>query len=188
MQLKTAIIICGRISSGKTHVANQIRKNFGFPVASFGSYLKHYCEMKNFPTDRKSLQEIGEQFIRANPQQFLNDVINYFIGDDDTIIVEGVRHRIIFDSIKNLANNCLSIFIEADQKIRYDRYCFRRKESDSESITTDQFLIADNHRVELEIETLKPLCNIVIDSTKDYSSELFAFLSKWEGLNLKNNP
>lgn len=177
MKLKSIITISGRISSGKSYAAIFISKQFGFPVASFGSYLKHYCEKNNLLTDRKTLQDVGENFIQTNPQLFLNNVIAHFIGESNSIIIEGVRHKIIFDTIMQLAEKSISVFIDTDQKTRYDRYCKRSKESD-EVKDYNQFLISDNHSVELEIESLKPLCDIIINSTTDYSIELPRLISK----------
>jgi cytidylate kinase len=175
MKIKTIITISGRISSGKSYAAELIHNKFGFPVASFGGYLKYYCEQKNLPTDRKNLQDTGENLVETNPQRFIIDVISHFIGNSDKIILEGVRHKSIFEEVKIITDNHLSIFIDADLQTRYDRYYKRNKDSD-EVKTFEQFVISDNHTVEMEIEDLKPLCNIVIDSTKEYSNELYEFL------------
>ncbi len=176
MRLKSIITVSGRISSGKSYAANLIKNKYGFPIASFGDYLKYYSEQNNLPIDRKTLQEMGEGFVKNNSQHFLLDVISHFIGRADKIILEGVRHKSILKEIKQLTENHLVVFIDADLQTRYDRYFNRKKDSD-EVKTFDQFVISDSFSVEQEIESLKPLCNIVVDSTKDYSSELFAFLS-----------
>jgi dephospho-CoA kinase len=177
MKLKSIITISGRISSGKSYAANIIKTKFGLPVASFGGYLRFYCEQNNLPTDRKSLQDTGEIFINVNPKLFLIDVISHYIERTDKIILEGIRHSSILEVIDQLTENRLAIFIEADLQTRYDRYLKRNKDSD-DLRSFDQFVIIDNHSVELEIEALKPLCNLVIDSTTDYSSELLFFLSQ----------
>lgn len=171
MKLKSIITISGRISSGKSYAAKLIAKQFGFPIASFGSYLKYYCEKNNLQTDRETLQNLGDNFIQTNPQLFLNNVIAYSIGKSNSIIIEGVRHKIIFDTVKHLADKSISVFIDADQKTRYERYYKRNKESDRTK-DYNQFLISDTHSVELEIESLKPLCDIIINSATDYSIEL----------------
>lgn len=175
MKIKTIITISGRISSGKSYAAELLHNKLGFPVASFGGYLKYYCEQKNLPADRKSLQDVGEKLIEKYPRQFIVDVISHFIGNSDEIILEGVRHKSIFDEIKNITEKHLSIFIDANLQTRYDRYHKRNKDLDNVK-TFEQFMIFDNHSVELEIEELKSHCNIIVDSTKDYSDELFEFL------------
>ena len=171
-RLNKVIVICGGICSGKTYIANLISKRIEHPVASFGKYLKNYCEKNNLPTDRKTLQDIGEKFVDTIPQKFLNDVIDHFIGDSDTIIIEGVRHISIFELINSLTETKTSIFIEADHQTRYDRYCIRINDSDDFK-TFEEFLRLDEHPVEVETKFLKSLCNITIDSTKPLDENLF---------------
>jgi cytidylate kinase len=176
MKIKTIITISGRICSGKSYAANLIKTEFGLPVASFGSYLKHYCEVNSLPTDRKTLQDTGEAFIKENPNQFLENVLAHFIGSADNIVLEGVRHKSILAAVDQITENHLAVFVYADLNTRYERYFNRNKESD-ELKTIKQFKISDSHPVELEIESLKQSCDISVDSSQEYSSELFAFLS-----------
>ena len=171
MKLNTIITISGRISAGKSYVAKMLHAEFEFPIASFGGYLKYYCEQNGLPTDRKTLQNTGEAFVKADSKKFLADVLSHFIGASDSIILEGVRHQSIFENVKELTENRLAVFVEADLQTRYKRYFERNKDSD-ELKTFEQFEIADNHSVELEIESLKPVCDLVVDSTNDYEIEL----------------
>ena len=172
-RLKKAVIICGGICSGKTYTANLVSKKIEYPIASFGGYLKSYSEKNSLPIGRKALQDIGEEFIKTKPEQFLNDVINYSIGNSDSIIIEGVRHISIFHLIKSLAETTTSIFIEADNQTRYERYCSRINDSDGFK-TFEQFIILDKHSVEKEIQSLKPLCDIILNSTEPFNENLFA--------------
>lgn len=160
-----AIAIVGRISSGKSTFAKELSKSYNITIASFGSYLKHYCETNSFKTDRKTLQQIGDKFIHEEPSTLLHNVIKHFSQDSNTLIFEGVRHRVIFDELKRISKRNISIFIDADQITRYKRYCDRKKDTDTDK-TWEEFLLVDNHPVELEIETLKGDCDIIVDSTK----------------------
>ena len=103
-------------------------------------------------------------------------VIDQFISESDSIIIEGVRHKTILKEINNLADHVISVFVEADQKTRYER-CINRKKYSDEVKSYQYFQILDNHSVELEIESLKTLCDIIIDSTEDYSNEIVMFIS-----------
>ncbi len=175
MNLKSIITISGRICSGKSYAANLIKNEFGFPVGSFGGYLKHYNENKGLPIDRKTLQDMGETFVNTNPKLFLNDVLSYYTNKDNNIVLEGVRHKSIFQGVSLLTQNHIGIYIDADIETRYNRYYNRAKTTD-EIKTFDQFLISDSHSVEMEIESLKPQCKFIADSTQDYSSRLFEFI------------
>jgi len=160
-----AIAIVGRISSGKSTFAKELSKSYNITIASFGSYLKHYCETNSFKTDRKTLQQIGDEFINKEPEMLLSNVIKHFNQGSNSLIFEGVRHRVIFDELKRISRRYISIFIDADQITRYRRYCEREKETDINK-TWEEFIVIDNHAVELEIETLKGDCDIIVDSNK----------------------
>ncbi|QOJ27853.1 MAG: hypothetical protein HRU80_02805 [Ignavibacteriales bacterium] len=155
-----------------------IQAEYGFPIASFGVYLKYYCVKNGLPTDRKALQDTGEAFVKESPKRFLSDVLSHFIGFSNIIVLEGVRHRSILEEVYQLTENHLTIFAEADFETRFKRYYSRNKDTD-EVKTLEYFKEADNHPVEHDIAFLKFLCNLSVDSTsdKDISPELFTFLS-----------
>ena len=165
------ISVCGQICSGKTYAANAISDKLNIPIASFGGYVKSYCEKNGLQTDRKTLQDVGERFVTDNPTQFVMDVIEYSRGDSNRIIVEGIRHKVIFETILQISEKNISIYLEANQKARYDRFQ-QRKRGDTHILTFEEFSLHNNHPVEQEIEELKPLCDIVIDSTSDYMTTL----------------
>ena len=172
-KISSIISVCGQICSGKTYAASAISEKLNIQIASFGTYVKFFCEKNGLQSDRKTLQDVGEHFVADNPTQFVMDVIEYSRGVSNEIIVEGIRHKVIFESILQLANKNISIFLEADKKIRYERFQ-RRKRGDTHFLTFEEFILLNNHPVEQEIEALKPLCDIVIDTTSDYSIDLIA--------------
>ena len=172
MEFDNIIGIGGKICSGKSFVAAIISKQYGFPVASFGSYLRFYCHEKKLSDDRENLQDLGEKFVKEKPRQFLLDVIHHFIGDSSSIIIEGIRHKIILDLIKDVTKKSILIFVEADARTRYERY----KQRETEEINFEEFIVLDNHPVEKEIEDMKPLYDYTIPATKNYNEELLTFL------------
>jgi len=171
-----AIIIVGRISSGKSTLAKLISEKFDVSIASFGEYLKDYCSTNNLQTDRKTLQDIGEMLIKENPELFLTNVLKYFKAPD-RIIIEGVRHKAILNSIKLCCKYTFSIFLAVPYQIRYERFILRNKESDSTSKSKLDFQIVNEHPVELEIETLMGDCDIrTLSFDDDLNNRLTQFL------------
>lgn len=161
--IKTSIIIIGRICSGKTTYSKEIANFLNIRTKSFGAYLKYYCELNGIEVNRENLQKIGEEYIKTQPKIFLQKVLSFENDGSDIIIIEGVRHKIIFDELLHLSENVLPIFIDADQQTRYQRYINRNKESDI-IVSFKQFLTIDNHPVEIEIESLRSRCSFIIDS------------------------
>lgn len=162
--MNKSILIIGRISSGKSTLAKGIQDLIpNFRTISFGSYLREYSELKNMKIDRQSLQDLGQRFVVENPISFLIDVVRHNqTKNDEILIFEGVRHQPILNAIRNHYPVLLSIYLDIDVETRYDRYLSRNKIIDP-SLTKEDFLKVDSHQVELEIESLKNSCDLVLE-------------------------
>ena len=163
--MNKSILIIGRISSGKSTIAKETQRAIpNCRLISSGSYLKDYSEKRDYKIDRQSLQDLGQQFIDENPVNFLDSVVNHNKAKaGEVLIFEGVRHQSILSAISKSYPVLLSIYLDIDVQTRYDRYLTRNKSIDK-MISKEDFLKADNHKVELEIESLKNDCDLVIGS------------------------
>lgn len=163
--MNKSITIIGRISSGKSTLANSIHDMLPLSqIISFGSYLKSYCEMQKWDFDRNFLQNLGQQFIDENPDEFLKQVVDFWNPKKNEILIfEGIRHKSIFEAVNKHYPSIASIYLDLNAKDRYERYKNRNKEIDK-AISNDDFFVLDNHKVELEIEGLKSNCSLVFNA------------------------
>jgi len=161
-----AVVIIGRICSGKSTIAKQISEKYGVSIASFGGYLKEYCHLNNLQGDRKTLQDIGENFINENPDLFLLNVLTHFKAVD-RIVIEGVRHKVILDSIKKFCPSTLTIFLNVPYQMRYERFLLRNKVSDASLKSELEFECINDHPVESGIEALMNDCDVYALSLDD---------------------
>jgi dephospho-CoA kinase len=169
LRIEKAIIIIGKICSGKSTLANILLDNLPNAfVVSFSAYIKKYCDENNISCekDRRILQEIGQNFIENEPISFLKKTIKMNNIEKDNIhIFEGVRHKIIFDEIKKISTKSISIFVSESEELRFKRYNERKRDIVT-SVTLNEFRKKNNHKVELEIDELKKYCDrVVIPST-----------------------
>jgi cytidylate kinase len=174
--ITTTIAIIGKICSGKSTIARRISANLDLPIISFGAYLTRYSKDNNLPTDRVSLQNLGNHFIKEDSGKFLRNVILFQPIIPDSMIIEGVRHLSIQKELADISNKSIFIFVEAPIKTRYDRYCSRIKESDK-IVSYEEFLVIDNHVVESEIDLLKSKCQITSDTGLENNEDLFKQLA-----------
>ncbi|MDY0903803.1 AAA family ATPase [Pedobacter sp. CFBP9032] len=174
--MKNVICIIGQISSGKSYLASEISKKLDIPIVSFGKYLVNYSRENNLSTERADLQDLGEKFIKQDAEKFLQNVIQYSAPVEDKIIIEGVRHLSIQNAIVNSFNSHYFIFCDTPDAIRYERFIFRNKESDSIK-TMESFDNANAHKVEQEIPLLKDRCNFHLTVTDESRSQLYKELS-----------
>lgn len=163
-----AIVIVGLICSGKSFLAKRISEMYNIPIASFGGYLREYSLSNNLPVDRGSLQDIGERFIKEDPELFLSNVLKRY-SVRGRLVVEGVRHRIVFQLIKKLCPQSISIFLDVGYEIRYQRFLLRNKDSDSALKSETEFQKVNEHPVELEVGYLMNECDCRVS---EFSEEL----------------
>ena len=171
--LDLTLIIIGKICSGKSTLAKDFSKWLHFPIASFGSYLTDYSKKNNLQTDRESLQDLGHKFISENHSLFLHNVIKNTTDMPKNLIFEGVRHKVILDEIKNTSRMSFSIFLDAKEEVRLQRFIKREKDMDKNN-AEDDFYSRSNHKVELEVDSLKEYCNFIITTNDSYQDFLKA--------------
>lgn len=166
--MKYIIGIVGRIHSGKSTLAGVLSEDMHMPIVSFGGYLKNFSINNNLPIDRDSLQNLGNSRIHENVELFVKDVLDS-AENVDLIIVEGIRHRLVFNRLKEIYSKSFFIFLDVPFDERYQRY--RTGKTEYKNLTVQDFYNLDNHEVELEIDDLMELCDLKLNA--DYSiSEL----------------
>lgn len=181
MRTNSAIMIIGRISSGKSTLAKQLVDAIPYTInISFGTFLKNYCLENGIDIEenRDVLQNLGQKFIDENPEKFLKNVVKYFSSVDEELhVFEGVRHVSIFEEIEKKYADHYSIYLEVSADIRYKWYSSRKKEIDSK-LSFDGFLKKDSHKVEQEIENLKHKCGLIVNPNKEdnYIQKIYTYL------------
>lgn len=181
----SALVIIGRIGSGKSTLAKRISKERNLPIASFGAYLRSYCEANGLPGDRDYLQDLGDKFITTEHMDFLCKVIDHVGSQSNMYIFEGVRHKVIFDGIKSMCRQVEAIFIDVEPHVRYEWVKQDTRTHDRFS-SFERFLEVDNHNVEQEIESLKQLCSLIINSGISEYAKVSEFAIKIGGENANN--
>lgn len=160
------ILVIGKICSGKSTFAKALSSQFNIQIKSFGRYLVHYCQENEIEPTRNNLQDIGKSMIENQPIKFLHDFLEFEKPNNEIIIIEGVRHKIILIELMKIFKKCIPIFLDASQKTRYLRYI---KRDENLSTSYSQFQKIDNHLVEREITTLKSKCTFVINNENSSS-------------------
>ncbi|MFZ2205744.1 MAG: AAA family ATPase [Minisyncoccia bacterium] len=174
-KIKLFIGIAGKISSGKSTIAHFIADTYAMPYTSSGEYLKQYCLLNGLSVERKTLQDLGQKFVDEDPKVFFQNIV-FSQGEQDYIVFDSIRHTAGIDFIKEISDKSILVYIDVDDKIRYERYCKRQKEGDIVK-EFKEFLETDNHPTEKEIDEVKKYADLIIYAGDDYKkiiSEYFA--------------
>ncbi len=163
-KIDLAIVIIGKICSGKSTLSKKLSSELNIPIASFGNYLYTISQEMSLPTDRESLQDLGTKLINESYRDFLENVITHVPNQTNKLIFEGVRHKVIFEEIKRISNRMISFYLEVENKERLRRFLNREKVIDL-SANEDTFNERNKHQVESEVDILKSYCDYRILST-----------------------
>ena len=92
--MKLAVVVCGRIGSGKSTAVDFVTAEFGFRAVSFGRYVRHLAERRGTPSTRDELQDLGDCLFRSRGSSgLLKDALEHFgISGHDSVVFDGVRH------------------------------------------------------------------------------------------------
>lgn len=177
-KINNLIGISGRICSGKSFLAKKLVKDYNIQIVSFGSYLFSYSTANELKTDRNSLQDLGEQFVKKDPVKFVDNVLAHAGNINNLIIIEGIRHKIIYDILQDVSSKATFIYVDEDVNLRYQRYIERVNKIDSK-VSFNEFLQIDNHIVEQEIESLRQFYDIIINSNDSNEKLLEMIIRKY---------
>ena len=162
--MKLAVVVCGRIGSGKSTAVDFVAAEFGFKAVSFGSYVRHLAERRGMPSTRDELQDLGECLFRSRGSSgLLQDALEHFgVNSDDSVVFDGVRHFEILADIQHASEATIAVYLEVNQEERFRRHQTRQ----CCGSTMENFLFADQHLVEAGNSKLIEQCDLVLDGAQ----------------------
>jgi dephospho-CoA kinase len=159
--------VAGRIGSGKSVVAHCLEREFGFQYLRYSLVLAEWSHAD--PADKSRLQEIGGDVMAGEGQSELNRRLINRIDRDRDVSVDGLRHPIDHASLaEEFGARLFLLFVETPLNIRFERSRDRYN-------SLEDFLVADLHPVESNIDLLRPLAAVSISGTtsgEELTSEL----------------
>lgn len=176
------IAICGLISSGKTTLTNLLATKYEWDRISFGAYIRHYAEISDYPMNRDTYQGLGQKlFERLGASDFLNIVIKHNAPRTKVHLFDGIRHVQIIYAMKQIYAQTFVIYVNVDDKIRYERYSQRNARGDKQ-VSYKDFIELSNKQVESEISDISSIADLVINGNFSTDIILQIIESRLKGL------
>lgn len=160
--MKLAVVICGRIGSGKSTAVDFVAAEFGFKVLSFGRYIEHVAERCGTASTRDELQDLGDHLFRSRGSSgLLKDALMHFeISGHDSVVFDGVRHLEVLTDIRRTAAATIAVYLEANREERFRRHRARQ----ACGCSLEEFLIIDGHPVEAGVAMITDHCDLVVNA------------------------
>src|SRR5260370_12814375 len=149
--------ITGRIGSGKTTVGRYLESRHRFQYLRYSEVLAEW--LAKDPESKAQLQKVGWEVMAGGMQAELNRRLVGRITPDADVAVDGLRHPLDFDTLRNsFSASFRLLFIDSPPQLRFERLNRKGKYADLAS-----FAAADSHPVEQQIDLLRPNAALVIN-------------------------
>ena len=163
IRIRYAVVICGKIGSGKSTAVAYLASQLGFKTVSFGTYIRDVAEQRGFPSTRGALQDLGDRLFKAmGSSDLLQAALRYAkVEGGDSAVFDGVRHAQVLADLRQAADRTTAIYLDVGQEERYRRH---RARSVGRGLSFEDFQALDGHPVEAGINDLANLCDLVMDA------------------------
>lgn len=165
------LVVCfsGRMTSGKSSVSNILSEVLDWRRVGFSDHLRERLVSENVEPTREALQDLGQRLVTEQPDEFCRAVLAMGqFAPGDNLLVDGIRHRDIYDRIARLVAPSRTILIYlavSDDDIRA-----RGNARDHDGTA---LLRADQHPVEAELkDTLPASADLVVDARQSLQEVL----------------
>lgn len=164
MKPQNIILIAGKIGSGKTYWSDQIAEHFDCARASFSSYIKYICTQKAIECTRANMQNLGAKVIENELDQYINYTVSYSTKNNNNVVIDGLRHKKVYNRIKELYpnTNIVLIYVDCDENQRKKNLIIRGEDSED----------ADKNPMEIEAIGLKEKANYILHYSDDILKEM----------------
>jgi acylphosphatase len=154
------IAIAGRISSGKTTIAQYLQKK-GYLARSYSHILTDLLKRLYLPVERTNLQKLGAMLRKtfgggALANALIQDIKN---SAKSLIVVDGVRYENEYELLSQIGD-CKLLYVSANTLLRYKRTTARGTRGEA-GITYEQFLENEKKETERHIPKLKKFATII---------------------------
>lgn len=156
--MRNKIFLAGKIASGKSTVTQTIAQHIGFPYISYGGILRHYSRENGLPQTRESLQALGQNTVNQYGYKgFVDWAMEYssHIAWDGPLIVDGVRHPLVYERILEIFPEAILIYCDCDEETQIKRIEVR------DGLERDKILEIISHETEKHISELESYADIV---------------------------
>lgn len=165
MTNKIIIGLSGRIASGKETAGKWLMKKTRADKVRFSDPLRQTLDLFSIPQSRENMQSLSTFLRQTYDEECIAKAIFKITmqSPSPVSIIDGVRRMADIKTFCDLDNFYL-IFINTEQKIRYERMVARGENPGETEMTYDDFLQKDDAESEQQIEGLKKDANFIIDN------------------------
>lgn len=164
------MLLAGAIGAGKTTVAQLSIARWNWSLIAVRQALSDVLAVN--PTDRATLQERGAELDRRTNGRWLVEYIEFRIEESRGLVVDSLRTQRQTVPILERISGSLLVYLDARPETRRARFESSRL-ADPVKRSLD-FSEATRHPTELEVASLRPMADLVIETDGLTADEVVA--------------
>lgn len=155
----------GHIASGKGAACDYLRTTHNAGYHRYSTILRDLVRRIYLPEDRDHLIRISEILRREFGEDTLARVIKEDVVADtsEIVCVDGIRRLADIVELRKLPNFTI-VFIDAEQRLRYERLIQRSENSDDRTKTFEEFVADGQRPTELSINEVADIAHVTINN------------------------
>jgi|SRR3989338_3312611 len=162
---KIILGLTGKIACGKGTFADYLIEKYKAKKFGFSDPLKETLSLYDIELSRGNLQKLSTILRQSFSEDILAKALmkRALTAKENIVIIDGVRR---FTDIENFTklDNFLLVYIDTEEKIRYERYIKRKQSPGDEKMLLEEFQKKDNAESENQIEGLKKFTKHIISN------------------------
>jgi len=158
------VCFSGRIGSGKSSLSKGVAKYLGWPVVSFGDYVRSVAIKRELGGAREVLQEVGNSLIAEGWTKFCLSVLGQVDWKPGrAIIVDGIRHIEGLETLKTIVHP-MSVYLVYLETGDIERARRMGNDKMKQGASMDEI---DKHSTELQVNMLLPkIANVIVNGER----------------------
>jgi hypothetical protein len=166
--------LAGRRGSGKSTIAAELQRDFGFARVSFGDYVRGVAKERELPLELASLEALGRALIdELGWARFCRAVLT---GTESSprVVVDGIRHVGARTTMRNLVapGRFAVAFVQIDEAVRKRRLAARARPGDA----------IHGGEMSDDLDQLHREAEIVVDGDRaDAARRILSCADRWSG-------
>ncbi len=170
-----AVFIVGERGSGKTTASKNLER-LGWRIVSAGDVIREMCIKKGLPTDRETLQNYGEYYLKKYRYKALANKLYKEAQGNEMVIYEGIRPIEVVQLLRRKYMDSIIIYLEANRTIREKRV---REKYHNQKTSLNQL---NNHPIEILVTRIQKIADYVIGnngSITDFYRKIHEIITKF---------
>lgn len=168
------IALAGRIASGKSKAAELLSREYDMEHIEYSSFLYHAMDLFHISHTREHIDQWSYFLRHTYAQDILSRAVLKALRETpkEWVVLSTIRRSSDIQSIKALYPNFHLWYVEADQRLRYERSVSSARKVGDAEMRFDDFQRIEENEVQGTIPLLKNEAELVLENNSDYETFL----------------